>query len=87
MIALGWLLVLSSFFYMYMRQSGRLRTGPTLCAFAFVLVLTGCGDGNGGTSGNISPVVPPVTTETGTVTINATSGTLRNSATISVSVP
>ncbi|HEY1950384.1 MAG TPA: S53 family serine peptidase [Bryobacteraceae bacterium] len=85
MIALGWLLVLSSFFYM--RQSGRLRTSPTLCAFAFVLVLTGCGDGNGGTSSNISPVVPPVTTETGTVTINATSGTLTNSATISVSVP
>jgi subtilase family serine protease len=85
MIALGWLLVLSSFFYM--RQSGRLRTGPTVCAFAFVLVLTGCGDGNGGTSSNISPVVPPVTTETGTVTINATSGTLTNSTTISVSVP
>jgi hypothetical protein len=85
MIALGWLLVLSSFFYM--RQCGRLRAGPTLCAFAFMLVLTGCGDGGGGTSSNISPVVPPVTTETGTVTINATSGTLTNSTTISVSVP
>jgi subtilase family serine protease len=82
--AFGWSLVLSGIFYM--RQSGKLKAYPAFCAFAFALVLTGCGDGSS-TSSNITPVVPPVTTETGTVTINATSGTLTNPATISVSVP
>jgi subtilase family serine protease len=70
----------------------RPRRSTPVWAVSFVLLLmiaaTSCGDGSGSTNNNTTSIVQPVTTtETGTVTINATSGTLTNSATVSVSVP
>jgi subtilase family serine protease len=82
MIALGWGLCLCGMFYMW--KAGRLKAVPALCTVSLALVLTGCGDGGSSGGGSVNPTTP---TETGTVTINATSGTLTNSATINVSVP
>jgi subtilase family serine protease len=84
MSALGILLTFSCM--LFLRKAARLKALPAFCAVALLFVLTGCGDGGGNTSSGGSSVVQPVTTQTGTVTINATSGTLTSSATVSVSV-
>jgi subtilase family serine protease len=85
MIALAWGLCLCGIFYIW--RAGKLKAVPALCAVSLALLLTGCGDGGSSSSGGGSSVTPVTPTETGTVTINATSGTLTNSATITVSVP
>jgi len=68
---------------------GLRRRGPALCGAAvllFAVATTSCGDGSGSATSTVTPSMQPVT-QTGTVTINATSGILTNSATISVTVP